>query len=63
MSKILVYVKNDDLQCTLNESIALRAVERVDFLSHLFLIQLRMSGESYIWSEYCRLYENEQKEC
>ena len=42
---------------------AFRAVEKVNFLSHFFLVQLMISEESFIRSEYTRLWKNEQKEC
>ena len=42
---------------------ALRAMDRVNFLSLFFLLQLMTSEESFIWSEHTRPQKNEQKEC
>ena len=35
--------------------ISIKSGERVNFLSHFFLLQLMMSEESFIWSEYTQL--------
>ena len=41
---------------------ALRVVQRDDFLFHFSSYSLWCPKESFIWSEYAQLYENEQKE-
>ena len=33
-------------------TVEFKSGERVDFLSYFFLLQLMMSEESFIWSEY-----------